>query len=326
MRFALDDLQREAAVTGFSGDMLEKASRLLGLLDAIRSHPYLGTRVALKGGTALNLFVLDLPRLSIDIDLNYTGALRREVMIAERPKIDQAIHAVCAREELGVRRVPDEHAGGKWRLTYTSAAGGSGNLELDMNFLLRTPLWPAKPLDSRPLGSFRASRVPVLDIHELAGGKLAALLSRRTSRDLFDACQLLRRSDLDVTKLRLAFVVYGAANRRDWRSVAVENVQGEAAELQRRLLPTLRGPVLPARGAATQLWLEELVTECRDRLSAVLPLTGEEREFIARLNDHGEIDPELLGADKAMQELIRAHPALQWKALNVRKHRSATSG
>jgi predicted nucleotidyltransferase component of viral defense system len=201
VRFALDDLQREAAVTGFSGDMLEKASRLLGLLDAIRSHPYLGTRVALKGGTALNLFVLDLPRLSIDIDLNYTGALRREVMIAERPKIDQAIHAVCAREELGVRRVPDEHAGGKWRLTYTSAAGGSGNLELDMNFLLRTPLWPAKPLDSRPLGSFRASRVPVLDIHELAGGKLAALLSRRTSRDLFDACQLLRRSDLDVTKL-----------------------------------------------------------------------------------------------------------------------------
>jgi len=158
VRFGLDDLQREAAATGFSADMLEKASRLLGLLEAIRSHPFLGPRIALKGGTALNLFVLDLPRLSVDIDLNYIGAPSREVMLAERPQVDQAIHAVCGREELGVRRVPDEHAGGKWRLTYTFAAGGPGNLELDMNFLLRTPLWPVKRLDSRPLGSLHACR------------------------------------------------------------------------------------------------------------------------------------------------------------------------
>ena len=326
MRLALADLQRDAAATGFSADILEKASRLLSLVDAIRVHPFLGPRIALKGGTALNLFVLDLPRLLVDIDLNYTGAPAREVMLAERPKVDQAIHAVCAREELGVRRVPDEHAGGKWRLTYRSAAGGLGNLELDMNFLLRTPLWPAGPLDSRPLGSFRASRVPVLDIHELAAGKLAALLSRRASRDLFDTCQLLRRGDLDLMKLRLAFVVYGAASRQDWRSVVVEDVNGDAAELQRRLLPTLRGSGLPSPGAATQLWLEELVGECRDRLSVVLPLTGEEREFIARLDDDGEIHPELLGVDRAMQELIRTHPALLWKALNVRRHRGTAKG
>ena len=326
MRLALGDLQRDAAATGFSADILEKASRLLSLVDAIRVHPFLGPPIALKGGTALNLFVLDLPRLSVDIDLNYAGAPAREVMIAERPKVDQAIHAVCAREELGVRRVPDEHAGGKWRLTYRSAAGGLGNLELDMNFLLRTPLWPAGPLDSRPLGSFRASRVPVLDIHELAAGKLAALLSSRASRDLFDTCQLLRRGDLDLVKLRLAFVVYGAASRQDWRSVVVEDVNGDAAELQRRLLPTLRGSGLPSPGAATQLWLEELVGECRDRLSVVLPLTGEEREFIARLDDDGEIHPELLGVDRAMQELIRTHPALLWKALNVRRHRGTAKG
>ena len=68
------------------------------------------------------------------------------------------------------------------------------------------------------------------------------------------------------------------------------------------------------------------MTECRYRLSAVLPLTGEEREFITRLNDHGEINPELLSVERAMQELILAHPALLWKALNVRKHRGAKSG
>jgi hypothetical protein len=166
----------------------------------------------------------------------------------------------------------------------------------------------------------------VLDIHELAGGKLAALLTRQTGRDLFDTCQLLRRDDVDLARLRLAFVVYGAASRRDWRTVAVDDVKAETAELQGRLLPTLRGAGLPAPGAATRLWGEDLVTECRDRLSAVLPLTAEEREFLVRLNDRGEILPELLCADPAMHELLSSHPALQWKALNVRKHRGGSSG
>ena len=43
---------------------------LVRLLEAVRTHPFLGPRMALKGGTALNLFVLDLPRLSVDIDMN----------------------------------------------------------------------------------------------------------------------------------------------------------------------------------------------------------------------------------------------------------------
>jgi hypothetical protein len=322
---SVDDLQREAAATGFSVDLLEKTGHLLGLLDAIRSHPFLGPRVALKGGTALNLFIFDAPRLSVDIDLNYVGTSQREVMLAERPLVDQAVQAVCGREELAVRRVPGEHAGGKWRLSYVSGAGGSGNLELDMNFLLRTPLWPVTLLDSRAGGSLRALQVPVLDIHELAAGKLAALLSRSTSRDLFDACHLLRRDDLERGRLRLAFVVYGAASRKDWRSVSVDDVGVDVRELQQRLLPTLRTVTVPASGAATERWLTELVTECRDRLSAVLPLSAEEREFVGRLNERGEIAPELLGVDAAMKQLIGAHPALAWKALNVRRHRGSAS-
>lgn len=58
--------------------------RLLGLLEGFRSHPFLEDRFALKGGTALNLFIFDVPRLSVDIDLNYLGATEREVMLAQR--------------------------------------------------------------------------------------------------------------------------------------------------------------------------------------------------------------------------------------------------
>ena len=74
--------------------------------------------------------------------------------------------------------------------------------------MFRTPLWPPTKSDSWPIGSYRATKVPVLDIHELAAGKMAALLARSACRDLFDVREILSRKDLDVTKLRLGFVVY----------------------------------------------------------------------------------------------------------------------
>lgn len=88
--------------------MLEKVAYLLGLLEAFGRHPFLKGKLVLKGGTALNLFVLNVPRLSVDIDLNYVGAEERDNMLAERPKIEQAIQAVCAREGFVVRRMPQE--------------------------------------------------------------------------------------------------------------------------------------------------------------------------------------------------------------------------
>lgn len=320
MNLLLADLQREAAATGFPAEMLEKTLRLLSLLDALRSHPFLRTRVALKGGTALNLFVADVPRLSVDVDLNYIGAGDREQMLADRPKVEQAIQAVCGREGLVVKRVPGDHAGGKWRLTYAAASGRSGNLELDANFLLRTPLWPIVIADSRRVGSYQATRIPMLDIHELAAGKLAALVSRTASRDVFDTCELLEHHALDRTRLRLGFVVYGGANRKDWRSVSVDDVKLDATELRNQLLPTIRRAMLPPADRITT-WGDRLASACRDLLSTVLPLTPNEHEFIERLNDHGDIAPELLTAEPGMQTVLRDHPALRWKALNVKKHR-----
>ena len=86
MKLTAHALAREVAATGFSGESLEKVFRLMGLLDALNSHPFLKTRIVLKGGTALNLFHFDVPRLSVDIDLNYIGAADRDTMLAERPK------------------------------------------------------------------------------------------------------------------------------------------------------------------------------------------------------------------------------------------------
>jgi predicted nucleotidyltransferase component of viral defense system len=118
------DILRLSGVYGFNPVMLEKVLYLMGLLQSLNKHPFLQGKWVLKGGTALNLFIFDLPRLSVDIDLNYIGSLDREQMLVDRPKIEQACQAVFSREGLRTKRVPTDHAGGKWILSYGSHCNG----------------------------------------------------------------------------------------------------------------------------------------------------------------------------------------------------------
>ncbi len=320
MGLNFSQLQRSASELGFQPDALEKVIRLLDLLDAFFHHPFLADRFVLKGGTALNLFLFDMPRLSVDIDLNYIGSDDRATMLAERPKIERAVHAVCERQNLRVRRVPDDHAGGKWRLSYERIQGGSGTLELDLNFLLRTPLWTPVHRDSPVFFGTSARRIPVLELHELAAGKLAAFFNRSASRDLYDVVRILDRCDIERTKLRLGFVLYGAMNRRDWRTITINEIEISVDEARYRLLPLLRAELVPEDNERKP-WCRQLVARCQEQLSTLLPLEPPELEFLNLINDRGEIRPELLTDDLVIQERITNHPALLWKAINVKRHR-----
>jgi hypothetical protein len=220
------------------------------------------------------------PRACIS-DLNYVGSADRDTMLADKPKVEQAIQAVCAREGLTVKRMPSEHAGGKWRLSFVNTAGSSDNLEVDLNFMLRVPLWPVTTLDSKTLGPMVAKEIAVVDRHELAAGKLAALCSRNASRDIFDARELLLRDDLEHTKLRLAFVVYGGLNRKDWRTVQLDDIAADVRELKRELVPMLRAGVRPA-DAEISAWSARLVNQTRELMAAVLPLHQRSRDSLPR--------------------------------------------
>jgi len=312
-------LAAQSEVTGFRPDILTKVGHLLQLLNAIHSHPILKGKLVLKGGTALNLFMFDVPRLSIDIDLNYVGEVNREAMIAERPKIERALQAVFSREGFTARGVPNEHAGGKWRLRYSSAGDQGVNLEVDVNFMFRIPLWPVKTMDSKTIGVWQANGIQVMDIHELAVGKLAALLSRHQARDLFDCSRIFRLGGLNWEKLRLAFVVYGAMNRRDWRKVTFKEVALDIKDFEQKLLPTLRSTELGTMQLS--LFVKDLVDDCRNGLKDLLPFTEIEMEFLNLVLDKGEIVPDLLTTDKDLQNRIGLHPLLEWKVLNVKAYK-----
>ena len=320
MKFSPSEVLPIAESTGFKVEMIEKVLHLLNLLNVLNSHPFLKGKWVLKGGTALNMFMLDFPRLSVDIDINFIGTLDREEMLAERPKIEQAAQAVFSREGFTTKKVPDEHAGGKWRLSYQTFTGQSGNLEVDLNFMFRQPLWDIQSANSHRLGDFQAKGIPVLDLHELAAGKLVALLARGQARDLFDCRRLFNMDDLERERLRIAFVVYGGMNRKDWRIVSIQDVEFDATELTRLLIPTLHvRPTMEQSSPAE--YGARLVKKCREGLSAVLPFNDAEYKFLDLLLDKGKIDSTILTADVNLQNRIQQQPLLEWKALNVRKYK-----
>jgi predicted nucleotidyltransferase component of viral defense system len=183
MNLHQEDLLNLAKAGGFRAEMLEKVIRLIDLLNELFDNNFLRQRLVLKGGTALNLFYLDMPRLSVDIDLNYIGAIDRQTMLEERQELERTLFGLCQRARLTIKRAATEHAGGKWRLTFTNVVQPSGNLEIDISYLYRVTLWPVAVQDSYKIGLYQARNIPILDVHELAAGKLTALMSRHASRD-----------------------------------------------------------------------------------------------------------------------------------------------
>ena len=99
-----------------------------------------------------------------------------------------------------------------------------------------------------------------------------------------------------------------------------EEVDYDGAELARQLGPTLRARI-PREQVPLAEYGAQLVEECKRALCAVLPFTDTERTFLDLLLDDGEIDATILTSDTTLRERIQAQPLLEWKALNVRRHK-----
>lgn len=321
MIISKETLTIEANRTGFRAEILEKVIRLIDLLNAFAQDDFLKSRIVLKGGTALNLFYFDLKRLSVDIDLNYMGSIDRNVMLSEKPMLLAAIEKICNDKKYQSIRKPSEHAGGKWIIRYKSELIPQGQLEIDLNFIARALLWPINYLDSKKIGDYQATSIPVLDYYDLIGGKLTALFSRHKSRDLFDTYTIFSQSTkLDRTKIKLAFIIYSAATKMDPRKISLDHLNFEANELKNMLLPVLREEDLKET-KDLQPWSEKLINVCKKKLADIIDFDKNELEFLENIVEHGQLIPELLTTDEKLVAVINSHPVLLWKCMNVREYK-----
>lgn len=256
-------LLKEKRNLGYRQEIIEKVIWLMEILNVIADDSYLSPRLALKGGTALNLFHFNLPRLSVDADLNYIGAIDRETMLAERSGVENRIKRLLERIGLTLSRNPREHAGGKMVWRYPSALGNQGNIEIDINFMYRVPLFPTEQKSSITLSGKQITKLQVLNIHELAAGKLTALLKRQTGRDFFDANELFQYAKIDKKKLRTIFILYAAmCSKKDMLTLTVNNITVDFIDLKNKLIPVMKNNYCD-NFSTTGEWTKSIINNVR---------------------------------------------------------------
>lgn len=312
MRYSREYLDRLAAETGFQVDMLEKVLRLERLLDQIGRHPFLQTRLLLKGGTAINLFYRQAPRLSVDLDFNYIGSAEREVMLRERPDIERAVEQLATGEGYQIQRAAEEHAGRKFYLGYWNALGVQDRVEIDLNYLFRVPLEPPVLLEAWTPDPDVPCRGRMVGFGEVMAGKLAALLDRAAARDLYDAAQFALTPPGESASFRRLFIALSGVLPKALSAYDTRRLRAFSQEdLDRELIPLLRTEQRVTR--------EILGVQAGQVLAPLLALSEYEREYVERLQ-WGDFRPELVaGEDPELLGRLQIHPALLWKVQNARK-------
>jgi len=269
---------------------------------------------------------LNLPRLSVDIDLNLIGVSDVKDLPAARQVFEEALRTICERERCVVKRVPTSHAGGKLRLRFDSVFGGSQNLEVDINYVSRIPLHGKivqrskfPPADLLADLSIEPLEVPTLTLEELAAGKFTALVSRFAARDAFDVFNLLneRPNLLHDVNFRLAFICYVAASRTDIREIKPSAYTLDEREVKDKLIPLLQQP-----GEKDHVLLSDLTHQLKSTvvsaIAEVTKFTNLEMTFLNSFLEDGEIKAEALTKDPELQMRIRTQPMLLWKQQHIK--------
>jgi hypothetical protein len=318
MRPERAELLMEAAETRFPAETLEKVARLGELAAEIGRHALLGPSLALKGGTALNLLADAPPRLSVDLDFNFVGALEREEMLQMRPEVERSVERIGKALGYQVQRSRQEHAGRKLFLGYRDLYEAPNRIEIDLNFLGRQPLLELTELSLwQPAGASRPV-VRAMAIEEIAAGKLCALLDRAAARDLFDAVRLpgLLGKAWHGQEFRRIFVASAGVLPQaldTYDRSRFDRLSPALVEMQLR-------PVLPENELPS---FERLCETAWATVAPFVALDDAEREFSTRLQ-RGELHPELLFPDSPeLAQRIRRHPPLLWKTQNARDHQTA---
>ena len=305
-----------ARLRDFPPKTIDKVERLLDLLEELGEHPALRDKIALHGGTAINLFMLDIPRLSVDIDISYVGSLGREQMLSERPGVERAIVQVAQAQGYSLSGGVGGHAGRTFVLGYRSS-WGLDHVKIDCIYMNRSPVLPIVSKSS-PLREDLGVRV--FSDAELIGGKVKAFFDRVKTRDLYDISNLRQwlsgvRGEQSET-IRSVILYHASLSASfphgfEGRPRRFEEMQSDLAE---QLYPMLR----QREGLPT---IDSLILDAEAFIdSYVMPRSDDEREYLERFAA-GDYQPGLLFSDADMARRASQSPEALWKLKNLRRMR-----
>jgi predicted nucleotidyltransferase component of viral defense system len=282
----------------------------------LRILPIINTEAdfALKGGTAINFFVCDMPRISVDIDLTYLPVNEREAALEGITKsllsVSGKIRKMFPDSQVTLQKIRSSNS-----LKGLIVRRGDATIKIEPNLILRGFIFApqVRSLSKKAQDLFEtALHMKILSEAELYGGKICAALDRQHPRDLFDVKNLLDSGGFDE-QTRKAFIVHLISHPRPM----VELLNPSFIDIRAIYEKDFKDMMLE------KVEYEELL-ETRNRLIDLIvnSLTPDEKKFVLSVKS-GEPEWNLLGL-RGIENL----PGVKWKILNIKnmpskKHREA---
>jgi len=260
------------------------------------------TCFALKGGTAINLFVRNLPRLSVDIDLMYLPVNDRPEALADIDAAMKRIRAAALAELPGARVTENVQDGAILRLL-VMAEGTQVKIEVSpvLRGVVHEP--DTIPVTEAVEEAFGFAETSVVSFEDLFAGKLVAALDRQHPRDLFDVRDLLAHEGLS-DELRETFIVYLLSHSRPMGEVLSGRVKDLANEYSNGFEGMTEEVVA----------IEELIKTQHEMIDALIGgMPDHHREFLIGF-ERGEPDWSLLKITR-----VAELPAIRWRQRNLDK-------
>jgi predicted nucleotidyltransferase component of viral defense system len=270
----------------------------------IRTIPLVAaeTCFALKGGTAINLFVRNMPRLSVDIDLTYLPVADRAASLKE---IDSAMRRIADAISRGIpgARVGASKPKGEDCVTKLIVQADDVQIKIEVTPVLRGCVYEpiVKSVSARVEDEFGFAEIQVVSFADLYAGKIVAALDRQHPRDLFDVQDLLANEGIN-DDLRKAFIVYVLSHNRPMAEVLSPARLDISAEFARGFEGMTDTPVT----------LDDLLQAREDLIGNIVgQMPQEQRRFLMSVK-RGQPDWALLNLPGA-----KDLPAVRWKLDNL---------
>ena len=303
-----------AAKYGFQRDTFEKVLRLKTVLEFFQEEKILKEHFVLKGGTSINLTIFPLPRLSVDIDMDYIPNDSKENMLATRRKITSVVKEYMESE--GYNLSSDSRFGHNldaFYFRYQNAVGNRDVMKIELNYSLRVHV--LEPTYKNMLTDAFGDKIQLHTVHpiEIFAAKANALISRAAARDLYDFSNLVfsglfkEKSERDLFRKTIIFYATISAEEvnRNFDTKAIDSLSFQ--KIRRELFP-----VLTNQKARSHFDIEQYKTCAKEYLKELMILTPREEEYMDCFI-RGEYKPELLFSDTDILKRVETHPMALWK-------------
>jgi predicted nucleotidyltransferase component of viral defense system len=305
----------EAKRLGFIRDTFEKMYRLSDILYDISTDPALKDKLALKGGTAINLTIFPLPRLSVDIDYDYIGIDRWDELETAKAKVSEQIAGYMKIHGYEQNQAASKitHSLHSFVFNYINAGGNHDHIKVEINYSLRSHILPSQLRPIETLGVFKPTELHCVAPIEIFASKVVALLSRMAMRDLYDINNLLKYGIFnsgDFSMMRKCVVFY-AAIAGDPRNIEYGLDISGLKKIDGITYHKVRTELIPVLSKTDDFNLEAAKKDVKEFIVDLLVLMPEEKEFL-KLFQKLDYRPELL-FDGQELERVRNHPMALWR-------------